>query len=111
MKLALFMAAAMTSSLAFADIRRPNAEIETKTITGRKAQHMMTTMPGISMPGSSLRFYSTNYKVNRATDGLTQVICEAGTDHIKHKTTYRCTIEKSLNGVALPEFHPIIRMG
>jgi hypothetical protein len=111
MKLVLMILTVLSTSASFADIRRVNPDIDTRTVTGEAAEHLMQTMGGQSLPGSSLRTSHSTYQVKRESDGLKQIICEATTSNITGKTDYRCTIETSLNGEPVPVFKPVIRLG
>lgn len=110
MKFVLLMTAILFASNSFADIRR-SSSVDTRTITGKQAEKLMKTMDGKELLGSSLRTSSSVYKVNRSSDGLKQIICEATSDRLKNTTSYRCSIETSTDGEKVPVFHPAIRMG
>lgn len=96
---------------ASADLIRP-PNYATKNLTGAEAEEMFETMGGVQMRGDSLRTLFSVYKVERSADGLKQVICEKTVYTMEKKPrSYRCTIQKSLDGKPLPRFKPAIRMG
>ena len=111
MKFVFIALTILSTSASFADIRRVNPDIDTRTISGAQAEHLMKTMGGESLPGDSLRTSHSTYQVKREEDGLKQIICEATTSNLTSKTEYRCTIETSLNGQPVPVFHPARRLG
>jgi hypothetical protein len=112
--LALALVSGMLSftSTSSADILRPPS-VKTRTITGKKAHELYDAMAVQTLRGDSLRTQNSNYKVVRTATGLKQTICEE-TNYVipvGKASTYRCTIQTSVDGSKVPVFHPAIRMG
>jgi hypothetical protein len=101
-----------TPSTSLADILRPPT-VKTRTITGKKAHELYDAMNVPTLRGDSLRTQNSNYKVVRTATELKQTICEETNYTIPagKPSTYRCTIQTSIDGSKVPAFHPAIRMG
>ena len=113
----LIAAALLAGSVSFvtnasADILRPPS-VKTRTITGKKAHELYDAMNVATQRGDSLRTQNSNYKVVRTATELKQTICEETNYMIPagKASTYRCTIQTSIDGSKVPMFHPAIRMG
>ncbi len=108
---ALFLGSIGMTSVSSADILRPPT-MKTRTIVGEKAKELYDAMAVPKLRGDALRTQSSNYKVVRTASGLKQTICEQTLYTMLRKaSTYRCTIQTSVDGTKLPVFKPLIRMG
>ena len=74
---------------------------------------LVLTFAGLpEQAGDMLRTQSSSYRIQRSADGLTQTICEATHYHIVQKPdSYRCTLQKSLDGTQIPVFRIPRRLG
>jgi hypothetical protein len=96
---------------ASADIIRPS-NIKTRSLTGTAAKELFSSLGGESIPGDSLRTESSSYKVSRSDDGLKQTVCEETIYVSRKPSLYRCTVQKSVDGVPVPVFTaPLRRLG
>ncbi len=108
---ALLLSSIGMTSVSSADILRPPT-MKTRTLTGTKARELYDAMAVEKMRGDALRTQNSNYKVIRTASGLKQTICEQTNYTMMRKaSTYRCTIQTSVDGTKIPVFRPAIRMG
>lgn len=108
----------LSATAAFADIPMPPTSQETvvkASITEEAAKALWASIGSPILPGDQLRTYTSAYKVLRAEDGLSQVVCRFTSGGLLgnggNKPTYSCTTTRSLNKQILPEFKPARRMG
>jgi hypothetical protein len=115
-KSVLLLAVTLLSTSVFADI--PNMgggkkeEITNSEITGSAAEAVYESMGDTEHIEASLRTGAMFYKVQRAENGLDQVICHKSTVSLGRKrVTYRCEGQSSNTEKALPVYRPSIKMG
>lgn len=115
MKLIIMTAILLASSLSFADIPMPNRDTDTPAraeIDGPAAMALYESINTDVIRGSALRTGYSTYKVQRANDGLNQVVCEKFVSRLMNReSSAYCTTETSKDGKKLKPFKPAIRMG